>query len=61
MVVRLPGGMPEVRKRERYGHNSGETLSDLEQRIRAQRIEHWPIDKVRTRLRNPRQLCVPKT
>jgi DNA modification methylase len=55
MVVRLEGGKLEVRKRERYGHNSGETFSDLEQLIRTQKIQFWPIDQVRRRARNPRR------
>lgn len=54
MVVRLPGGMLEIRKRPRSGHNSRE-FSELEQLIRAQRIEYWPIGQVRTHPRNPRR------
>jgi DNA modification methylase len=55
MIVRLKGGALEVRKRGRYGHNSGETLTGLERLIRAQKIEFWPIDQIRGRLRNPRR------
>jgi DNA modification methylase len=62
MVKRLPGGKLEVRKRERYGHNSGETFSDLETIIRAAKIEHWPTEQLRLNARylrrhSPRKLA----
>ena len=55
MVVRLRGGKLLVRKTEGYGHNSGETFSDLEKLIRTAKIELWPIDQLRLEARNLRR------
>lgn len=54
MAARSNNGM-EIRRPECFGHNSGETLTDLEQLLREQKIEDWPIDRVIQRERNPRR------
>ena len=55
MVTRLRGGKLQVRKPGGYGHNSGETFSDLEALIRTAKIEHWPVDQLRLEARNLRR------
>jgi AraC-like DNA-binding protein len=55
MVVRSKGGKLEVRKPAGFGHNSGEDdLSNLERLFRKQRIDPWPIDRLRPNGRNLR-------
>ncbi len=54
MAMRSLGGKLPVRKPEGYGHNSGETFSDLKELIRTARIEFWPIDQLRLVTRNLR-------
>jgi DNA modification methylase len=54
MVVRSVGGKLLVRKTEAYGHNSGETFSDLEKLIRTAKIEFWPADRFRLGARSLR-------
>ena len=57
MVVRTCGGKLLVRSRrtEGFGHNSGETFSDLKKLIRTAKIESWPIDQLRLQARNLRR------
>ena len=55
MVTRLRGGKLQVRKPGGYGHNSGETVSDLEVLIRTAKIEHWPVDQLRLEARSLRR------
>jgi DNA modification methylase len=55
MVMRSFGGKLPVRKLEGFGHNSGETLSDLQELIRKAKIEFWPIDQLRLEARNLRR------
>jgi DNA modification methylase len=62
MVTRLRGGKLQVRKPEGFGHNSGESLSNLEELIRSSKIELWPIDQLRSAVRtlrhhSPRKLA----
>jgi DNA modification methylase len=60
MVVRSVGGKLLVRKSEGYGHNSGETFSDLEKLIQTAKIEFWPIDQLRLEARNLRRHSLRK-
>jgi hypothetical protein len=53
--MRSIGGKLPVRKPEGYGHNSGETLSDLEKLIRTAKIEFWPANELRLEARNLRR------
>lgn len=50
MIARL-----QVERRSHQRANSNETLAELKQLVRSQRIEQWPVDAIRTSRRRIRQ------
>lgn len=54
MVTHVKGGKLLVRSPPGFGHNSREDFPDLEDFLRRQKIENWPIHKIRDRGRNLR-------
>ncbi|TAK47213.1 MAG: DNA methylase N-4 [Xanthobacteraceae bacterium] len=54
MIKRLTGGSFLVQSREKIGHNSGKSFSELEQFLRTATIEWRSIDQVRTNSRPTR-------